>query len=46
MGMILFMTGYQQQPIATGSITKRCNLLMKLDKTFSKGKLHSTKLGG
>ena len=44
MGIILLMTGYHKEPIATGSIIKRCNFLMKLDKTFL-GKLHSQNLG-
>ena len=34
MGMILLMIGYHKEPIATGSIIKSCNFLMKLDKTF------------
>ena len=34
MGMILLMTGYHKDPIATVSIIKRCNCLMKLDKTW------------
>ena len=33
MGMILSMTDYHKEPIATGSIINCCNFLMKLDKT-------------
>ena len=40
MGMILLMTGYHKEPIATGSIIKRCNFLMKLDKTFKGNCVH------
>ena len=40
--MILLMTGYHDEPIATGSIIKRCNFLMKLDNFEDvQGKLYS-----
>ena len=42
MGMILLMIGYHQESIATGSIIKRCNFLMKLDKTFKGNCIHKT----
>ena len=34
------MTGYQKEPIATGSIIKLCDFLMKLDKTFKGNGIH------
>ena len=42
MGIILLMTGYHKEPIATGLIIKRCNFLMKLDKTFKGNCIHET----
>ena len=42
MGMILLMTGYYKESIATSSIIKLCNLLMKLNKTFKGNCIHKT----
>ena len=42
MGMILLMTGYYKEPIATGSIIKRCNFLMKFYETFKGNFIHKT----
>ena len=40
MGMILLWNGYYKEPIAIDSIIKRCNFLMKLDKTFKENCTH------
>ena len=40
MGMILLLIDYHKEPIATGSIIKRCNSFMKLDKTFKGNFIH------
>ena len=43
MGMILLMISYNEKPIATGSIIKRCNF-NEIGQNI-KGKLHSQNLG-
>ena len=42
MGRILLMTGCHKEPVATGSIIKRCNFLIKLVKTFKGNCIHKT----
>ena len=42
MGMILLMTNYHIKSIETGSVIKRCNFLIKLDKAFKDNSIHKT----
>ena len=42
--MILLMTGYHKEPIATDSIIKHCNFFNEIGQNVQ-GKLHSQNLG-